>query len=664
MRFSHTYDVTPEELLQVIESKPPNKSTGLDAISWEQLKKAPPEMITFLTEGCTQFFQTARLHEDMQLGIIKYILKNPNATQAERWLIAFYRPITLQSVITKLAVSIFIKRVNKYSNNGNTSVQQRGWKSHMGVAENLRIHVNVREYHNYFNLPLIMVFMDGKTAFPSANIMALGRIMKELSKPPQQTQDIVVALMNNLSVQINTCYGLTQKIKQERGLPQGSVEGGPCYAWLIDPAIRIIEKLNERHPNVGCGVTINELLIAIIAFADDLNPMARTTEGMQMALDELAEFYDWSQMKMNCSEDKLNKTVAIFYNMPSKDLYWNGEGKQQKVPVLPADKSYKYIGARMQPDGGWDMHAGALVSAIADLCKRIRTSHCVEYQATLLVTAHILSKASFAMEHAILTEQEANSIDVFSRQILKESFQIGGSRITNELIHLPNRCFGLGVERCRELQDRITVEHLVQHLNSTDEYVQRTSKEMFLVLMAEGNTEHDEGGGFGHALCVMQRHGMQVYNSDEREFPFTYRAPIGTLVDQTNGLDKQVARKLVLNGFLTTSGPKGITHNGLPKLPDELGLNQDDYANLCHTWFNGSQRRHAFGQAQRGKQVSILMTSNASESLALDSEFKKLATPQKCCTQEYDQPCTSSCHATTPTSHSSTGSYKQAPTTQ
>jgi hypothetical protein len=72
----------------------------------------------------------------------------------------------------------------------------------------------------------------------------------------------------------------------------------------------------------------------------------------------------------------------------------------------------------------------------------------------------------------------------------------------------------------------------------------------------------------------------------------------------------EVARKHVRNGLLTPAGPKGITHNGLPKLPGELGLDQEDYANLCHTWFNGNQRRHTPGQAQRGKQVSILMTKD------------------------------------------------------
>ena len=60
---------------------------------------------------------------------------------------------------------------------------------------------------------------------------------------------------------------------------------------------------------------------------------------------------------------------------------------------------------------------------------------------------------------------------------------------------------------------------------------------------------------------------------------------------------------------LTTAGEKGITSKGSPKLPQELGLNEDEYSDLCLAWFNGSQLRRPpmYDQDHPGTQLSILM---------------------------------------------------------
>ena len=54
-------------------------------------------------------------------------------------LLTKYRPITMQSVIVKLAASIFVHRVRSQSHDGNRHPQQRGRKSRLGTHEAARV---------------------------------------------------------------------------------------------------------------------------------------------------------------------------------------------------------------------------------------------------------------------------------------------------------------------------------------------------------------------------------------------------------------------------------------------------------------------------------------------------------------------------------------------
>jgi hypothetical protein len=71
-----------------------------------------------------------------------------------------------------------------------------------------------------------------------------------------------------------------------------------CYAWLIEPVIRMLTQMawdEDRVP--GTGWRQGDVVLAILAFADDICPIATSVAGMQSQLDKLAMFYSWAKMQ-------------------------------------------------------------------------------------------------------------------------------------------------------------------------------------------------------------------------------------------------------------------------------------------------------------------------------------------------------------------------------
>ena len=164
----HCGPTDPAEVRGRLKALQKRKSPGGDAVTAEMLQLFAHDdddpVLLFLVDAVSQFLDTGFLTDDLKTGIVKHLLKNAGATEQEMLLLTKYRPITMQSVIVKLAASIFVHRVRSQSHDGNRHPQQRGWKSRLGTHEAARVLLSATSIALAKGEPLVLCFGDGRKA--------------------------------------------------------------------------------------------------------------------------------------------------------------------------------------------------------------------------------------------------------------------------------------------------------------------------------------------------------------------------------------------------------------------------------------------------------------------------------------------------------------------
>ena len=209
----------------------------------------------------------------------------------------------------------------------------------MGIHEAVRVLLNVISVSAMEGSPLIILFADGKAAFDTVRSDALDKVLEKMGMGDTD-RSLVQALMTDLKFKLNTKYGLSTRHCLNTGTPQGASEATLCYAWLIEPIIRLLTKMaTDGDPGStrlhGTGVHIGDVVLAILAFADDLCLLSTTVAGMQLQLDKLAQYYSWAKMRLNVSGS--DKTAVMMFRVTETEtaLYWRqAEPGQPQTDLL------------------------------------------------------------------------------------------------------------------------------------------------------------------------------------------------------------------------------------------------------------------------------------------------------------------------------------------
>ncbi|CAL7932961.1 unnamed protein product [Xylocopa violacea] len=322
--------VVPSEILKSY----PEMTTcpGPDGLTVRQLRAVP---INILTRIFNLFLFCGKLPKHLLVARTTLIPKKDGAEKPED-----YRPITVQSVVTRTFHKILARRL---TNMVTLDKRQKAFLPTDGCAEHTFDLDLVLRYHRQNFKPLYMASMDIAKAFDSVSHKTIRDTLSIIGSPSPMT-DYIMDTYNRCHTTLTFDNWESEAIKPTCGVKQGDPLSPIIFNMIMN---RLLKRL---PPEVG--VDIGNVRFNALMFADDIIFLATTPNGLQLTVDIASEFLAQCGLFINASK---SFTVAL-RNVPhvKKSVV---DGKTQfkcrghKLPSLRREDEWKYLGVPFTPEG-------------------------------------------------------------------------------------------------------------------------------------------------------------------------------------------------------------------------------------------------------------------------------------------------------------------------
>ena len=357
------------------------------------------------------------------------------------------RPITLLEATRKLYTGILTTRLNDLlaAHPHLTDGSNYGFTRGRSTQDNLSIFRNTIDTANLTKKSLILISLDGKKAFDAMPLRGARMSMVTLGLPTHFI-DVMMSILKNREIQVETPFGKTDKIPIDRGVPQGDKPSPTIWNVFYDPLLR---RLNDEvegykpdpvdHPEVE--VTAN-------AFADDLVLAVTNLAEAQKGLDIANQFMEMHGMEMR--PDK----VEVFPNKYAPNLdQIKAAGLQIKQTIIKSIKSpneiFRILGNFWTMDGDVKKTRVAVMKEIADAIEKYHRRYIPGQLSVYMVNVCLFSLITYRLQYTPITDSFAKEVDTLVLNLIKSKCNYGKTKtIYNALFYDPDS--GYKLYKCKE----------------------------------------------------------------------------------------------------------------------------------------------------------------------------------------------------------------------
>ena len=210
-----------------------------------------------------------------------------------------YRGISLLSCIYKMYSSVLNLRLTLHCEENSYIVdEQNGFRSQRSCQDHIYVLSTIIRNRKVTGHGTFCAFIDFKKAFDWVNRDLLlyklstlynvhGRLFNTLS---------TIYSMSNSCLRLNG--QLTESFNVSSGVRQGDVMSPTLFSMFLNDLATGIKELN-------CGIQINELVISILLYADDIVLIAPTEESLQKMLNFVSDWCRKWRMAVNTDKTKM-----------------------------------------------------------------------------------------------------------------------------------------------------------------------------------------------------------------------------------------------------------------------------------------------------------------------------------------------------------------------
>ena len=246
------------ELGTVLKRMKANKTPGIDGITSEFLKMFWGKLKYYIVHALNRCFEKGKLSVTLRQSIIICLPKG----NKDRSLIKNWRPISLLSVVYKLASRVIADRL-KESLNKIISNCQSGFMKGRYISDSTRLIYDALEIAETHKIPGLLMCIDFEKAFDSLSWKFLYKLLSFFG----YSQNFIkwVKLFNtHIKAYVLQCGFLSEEINIEKGCRQGD----PISSYLFLLGAEILTRLVLLNPDID-GLRIEEKEFKLIQFADD-----------------------------------------------------------------------------------------------------------------------------------------------------------------------------------------------------------------------------------------------------------------------------------------------------------------------------------------------------------------------------------------------------------
>lgn len=374
------------ELNSVLKNLKDNKSPGQDGISYEFFKYAPENFINEVLYVLNVIFLKENIPASFKTAILIPLLKkgDPNIPSN-------YRGLSLIDTLCKIFNSILMNRITYWIDENNIlNEYQAGFRKQYSTVDNVFNLTNIVQLNKLNGKNTYAFFVDFTCAFDLiprnslfyklANMGLSSKIIRIL----QQSYD-------NTSSQIFFRNSLSNSFNVYLGVKQGCILSPILFALY----------LNDLDDALTGGVTVGNITVKVLMYADDIVLLSDSPVGLQMMINSLHVYSNLWHLKVNLAKSK----VLVFRSGTriSNNLKWMyGENEIDIV------NSYKYLGM--------------------DLCYNLSFSKHLENKLTTSKMAISSSWSKYINHPKIYNKNKLKIFGAVSRSIMFYGAQIWGYR--------------------------------------------------------------------------------------------------------------------------------------------------------------------------------------------------------------------------------------------
>ena len=436
-------EITAEEINIALSRIKMDTSPGPDNVTVRVLKYL--KAAKFLALLGTAMLRFDFVPQDFKKAKTVLIHKSGDFNDLKNW-----RPITIFSVLRRIIERALDQKLRRYIS---ISCHQRGFVSTPGTHINTSLINGCLKTAKNKKSDCYIAFLDVTKAFDCVGHEHIARSLA-IHKVPTQLRKLIVTLLTQNEIQIETLKGKTKPIQVNRGVPQGSPLSPTLFNLALDG---ILKDLTDNEVSDEYGFSLNPDLqkLSALAFADDIALISRTEHGIQSLLHLTENSLSCIGLHVNPAKSKLI-CIKNGHLSPIKITSLNGTSINA---LLQTDDCIKYLGVNFREEIVFDekLTITTLNKNISKLCASPLLK---PDQKIIIINQYIWPSLVYPLQCAPLKEIRSgflNDVDKMIRGAAKEIIGLPHD-CPDGLLYAPMKFRGLVLMRA-------TWEVCIQHIN-------------------------------------------------------------------------------------------------------------------------------------------------------------------------------------------------------
>ena len=345
--------ITQAEIQKAINGLSSNKSCGADNILNEYFISAASVLLKPLELLFNKILDSGNFPTDWSTGIIVPIHKKGDINDPNN-----YRGITLVSCFAKLFTSVLNNRLKQWAIQYDIITDaQFGFKSDHSTIDAIFILKHLIDIHIQSKEKLYCAFIDLKKAFDSVSRLSLWYKLIHSGVDGKMLR-IIRSLYQDVKLKVKGLTSLSDMLNCDLGLLQGEIMSPILFSmFLTDVEMQLADNGND-------GITLDQLTLYLLLFADDAVIFSETPEGLQKSLDNFEIYCQKWNLTVNVDKTKIVVFRKAGHLAHNESWTYNN----QDVEIV---STFNYLGIVLSSGGSFI----PATKTLAD--KGLRAMHCL-----------------------------------------------------------------------------------------------------------------------------------------------------------------------------------------------------------------------------------------------------------------------------------------------
>ena len=254
----------------------------------------------------------------------------------------------------------------------------------------------------------MICFVDFTKAFDSVNQQKLWHALKSYTTLNPAYINLLAKLYETSKTRIHTGIGVTELIDLLRGVKQGDI----ASAILFCLALMVI--LLQTFESLTCGISIGDIMLMDVSYADDIAIIAGSTEEMNIILERLRAFAEEFGLSINIKKTKI---MMIGEHNPQDAACVIGD------TVLDIVTSFEYLGRVLSQDSDDHLAVSHRIArgwtAFQKVKSILMSRHVPMKRKLKTYETYIIPCVLYASETIIWSAKEVKRVQKFENDIMR-----------------------------------------------------------------------------------------------------------------------------------------------------------------------------------------------------------------------------------------------------